>query len=222
MGSNPLLRQEQMPTLAKADQVLAETIANAMRQQDANDMLYQVSASWDYDPAPGLERIRAPLFAVNFADDLINPPELGILERGVKRVKRGTAVVDTREPADSRPWHAHHRGGLEATPDQAAGRNRSIELARFDQRSKRTVRIVKSWPRLGVRTPPFDQCRADSSKIAGKLRRLKSQAELRGKVPVRRAQHVLLGAVRQRRIQKSRAMDLARRSVKRRDSDAPQ
>ena len=93
MGSNPILRQEQMPTLAKADEVLAENSANAMRQQDANDMLYQVSASWDYDPAPGLEKIRAPLLAVNFADDLINPPELGILEREIKRVKRGTAVV---------------------------------------------------------------------------------------------------------------------------------
>jgi homoserine O-acetyltransferase len=93
MGSNPVLRQEQMPTLAKADEVIAQTTANAMRQQDANDMLYQVSASWDYDPGPGLERIRAPLFAVNFADDLINPPELGILEREIRRVKRGEAVV---------------------------------------------------------------------------------------------------------------------------------
>jgi homoserine O-acetyltransferase len=82
-----------MPTLAKADEVIAQTTANAMRQQDANDMLYQVSASWDYDPGPGLERIRAPLFAVNFADDLINPPELGILEREIRRVKRGEAVV---------------------------------------------------------------------------------------------------------------------------------
>jgi homoserine O-acetyltransferase len=98
MGSSPLLRQEQMPTLAKADQVLAETTANARRQQDANDMLYQVSASWDYDPAPGLERIRAPLVAVNFADDLINPPELGILEREIKRVKRGTAFVIPASP----------------------------------------------------------------------------------------------------------------------------
>ncbi len=93
MGSNPMLRQEQMPTLAKADEVIGEATATAMRQQDANDMLYQVSASWDYDPAPGLESIQAPLFAVNFADDLINPPELGILEREIKRVKRGTAVV---------------------------------------------------------------------------------------------------------------------------------
>jgi len=93
MGSNPVLRQEQMPTLAKADEVVNEAVANAMQQQDANDILYQVSASWDYDPAPALESIRAPLVAVNFADDLINPPELGILEREIKRVKRGKAVV---------------------------------------------------------------------------------------------------------------------------------
>jgi len=98
MGSNPVLRQEQMPTLEKADQVLAENSANALKQQDANDVLYQVSASWDYDPAPGLERIRVPLSAVNFADDLINPPELGILEREIKRVKRGTAVIVPASP----------------------------------------------------------------------------------------------------------------------------
>jgi homoserine O-acetyltransferase len=93
MGSNPVLRQGQMPTLAKADEVLAESVANAMRTLDANDVLYQVSASWDYDPAPDLERIRAPLIAINSADDLINPPELGILEREIKRVKLGEAVV---------------------------------------------------------------------------------------------------------------------------------
>jgi homoserine O-acetyltransferase/O-succinyltransferase len=93
MGSNPQLRQEQMPTLAKADETLATTTANALRDLDANDVLYQVSASFDYDPAPGLERIRAPLLAINSADDLINPPELGILEREIKRVKRGEAIV---------------------------------------------------------------------------------------------------------------------------------
>jgi homoserine O-acetyltransferase len=93
MGSNPILRQEQMPTLAKTDEVLDDTLATAMRTQDANDVLYQISASWDYDPAPGLERIRAPLIAVNSADDLINPPELAILEREIKRVKQGKAVV---------------------------------------------------------------------------------------------------------------------------------
>jgi homoserine O-acetyltransferase len=93
MGSNPVLRQQQMPTLAKADETLAATMEKAMREEDANDVLYQIGASWDYDPNPALETIRAPLFAVNSADDLINPPELGILEREIKRVKNGRAVV---------------------------------------------------------------------------------------------------------------------------------
>jgi homoserine O-acetyltransferase len=56
-------------------------------------MLYALEASRDYDPGPGLEKIRAPLVAINSADDLINPPELGILEREIKRVAKGRAVV---------------------------------------------------------------------------------------------------------------------------------
>jgi homoserine O-acetyltransferase len=60
---------------------------------DANDTLYAVESSWDYDPGPGLEKIRAPLLAINFADDLINPPELGILEREIQRVSKGRAIV---------------------------------------------------------------------------------------------------------------------------------
>jgi homoserine O-acetyltransferase len=99
MGSNPILRQDQMPTLAKADEVLDQAVARAMQEQDANDVLYQISASWDYDPGPGLEQIRAPLLAINSADDLINPPELGILEREIKRVPRGEAVVIPLSPA---------------------------------------------------------------------------------------------------------------------------
>ena len=56
-------------------------------------MLYALEASHDYDPAPNLEKIEAPLLAINFADDLINPPELGILEREIKRVPHGRAIV---------------------------------------------------------------------------------------------------------------------------------
>jgi homoserine O-acetyltransferase/O-succinyltransferase len=52
-----------------------------------------VESSQDYDPGPGLEKIRVPLLAINFADDLINPPELGILEREIRRVRRGRALV---------------------------------------------------------------------------------------------------------------------------------
>jgi len=93
MGSNPVLRQTAMPTLASADTAIDKAVADAYRTEDATDILYQVSASFDYDPGPALEQIRAPLYAVNSADDLINPPELGILEREIKRVKKGKAVV---------------------------------------------------------------------------------------------------------------------------------
>jgi homoserine O-acetyltransferase/O-succinyltransferase len=93
MGSNPSLRQQQMPTLATTDAALDAAIANSLKTADANDVLYQVEASRDYDPGPDLEKIRAHLLAVNSADDLINPPELGILEREIKRVPNGRAVV---------------------------------------------------------------------------------------------------------------------------------
>jgi len=93
MSSNPVVRQERMATLAASDAVLDSAVAVTLRNADANDLLYQVEASRDYDPGPALEAIRAPLVAVNFADDLINPPELGILEREVKRVANGRAIV---------------------------------------------------------------------------------------------------------------------------------
>ena len=81
------------PTLAKADEALDKFVADHLQTDDANDILYALDASRDYDPGPSLEKIRAPLVAVNFADDLINPPELGILEREIKRVPKGRAVL---------------------------------------------------------------------------------------------------------------------------------
>ena len=93
MSSNPVLRQKEAPTLAKTDEALDKFVADYLKTGDANDMLYALEASRDYDPGPGLEKIRAPLVAVNSADDLINPPELGILEREIKRVAKGRAVV---------------------------------------------------------------------------------------------------------------------------------
>jgi homoserine O-acetyltransferase len=92
-GSNPVLRYQEAPTLAKADEVIDAYIERGMKTDDANDVLYALSASRDYDPGPGLEKIEAPLLAVNSADDLINPPELGILEREIKRVPHGRAIV---------------------------------------------------------------------------------------------------------------------------------
>jgi len=93
MGSNPVLRQHDLPTRAVTDSRLDEAMALVLKTTDANDVLYQIESSYDYDPGPGLEKIRAPLLAINSADDLINPPELGILEREITRVAKGRAIV---------------------------------------------------------------------------------------------------------------------------------
>ena len=93
MSSNPVLRQKDAPTLAKTDEVLDKFVAEITKADDANDVLYALEASHDYDPGPALKKIQAPLLAINSADDLINPPELGILEREIKRVPHGRAMV---------------------------------------------------------------------------------------------------------------------------------
>jgi len=93
MSSNPVLRQQEAPTLVRADQLVDAFVAEHLKRDDANDVLYAVSASQGYDPGPGLGRIEAPLLAVNSADDLINPPELGILQREIGRVPHGRAIV---------------------------------------------------------------------------------------------------------------------------------
>ncbi len=93
MSSNPVLRQNEAPTLAKADEVFDKFVADLLRTDDASDVLYALEAARDYDPGPNLEKIQAPLLAINFADDLINPPELRILEREIKRVPYGRAIV---------------------------------------------------------------------------------------------------------------------------------
>jgi len=106
MSSNPVVRQRELATLTLSDARLDEAMATALKTADANDLLYQIEASSDYDPGPGLEKIRSPLLAVNSADDLINPPELGILEREIKRVARGRAVIIPLSP-DTRGHGTH-------------------------------------------------------------------------------------------------------------------
>jgi homoserine O-acetyltransferase len=96
MSNNPVERQKEAPTREQADRVLDTFVARTMRAMDANDVLYALESSSDYDPGPGLEQIAAPLLAINFEDDLINPPELGVLDRETRRVKRGKAIVIPR------------------------------------------------------------------------------------------------------------------------------
>jgi homoserine O-acetyltransferase/O-succinyltransferase len=106
MSSNPARRQVQMPTLAESDAFLDKFVDTYVKTADANDFLYAVSASRDYDPGPGLEGIKARLMAVNSADDLINPPDLGILEREIHRVPHGKAIVIPE--SDSTYGHGTH------------------------------------------------------------------------------------------------------------------
>jgi homoserine O-acetyltransferase/O-succinyltransferase len=93
MSSNPVLRQKEAPTLRDADDKIDKFVADYLKTGDANDVLYAIEASQDYDPGPNLEKIRATLLAINSADDLINPPELGILEREIQRLPHGRAIV---------------------------------------------------------------------------------------------------------------------------------
>ena len=80
------------PTREKADAMLDQRLG-APFTADANDILYQWDSSSDYDPSPGLERIRAVVLAINSADDERNPPELGLLDREIKRVKNGHVLL---------------------------------------------------------------------------------------------------------------------------------
>jgi homoserine O-acetyltransferase len=92
-GGAPLLMQKNLPTRDGADKYLDESMKRIAATFDANDLLYAVSASRNYDPSSKLETIKAPVMFVNSADDFINPPELGIAEREIKRVPRGKFVL---------------------------------------------------------------------------------------------------------------------------------
>ncbi len=93
MGSSPMRWQADYPTREKADAFYEEWMKRRLPDYDANDVLYAFDASRNYDPSAALEKIAVPLTAVNSADDTINPPELGILERDIKRVPQGEFVL---------------------------------------------------------------------------------------------------------------------------------
>jgi homoserine O-acetyltransferase len=93
MGSSPLQMQKQYPGRDQADAYLDSFVKSRMAATDANDMLYAVDASRNYDPSPKLSQIKAPVMFINSADDMINPPELGIAEEQIKKVKRGRFVL---------------------------------------------------------------------------------------------------------------------------------
>jgi homoserine O-acetyltransferase/O-succinyltransferase len=93
MATSPLQLQKQYPTRDGADVFLQKYIDTRMHAMDANDALYQFDASRNYDPSAKLDQIKAPVMFVNSADDVINPPELGIAEQEIKKVKRGRFIL---------------------------------------------------------------------------------------------------------------------------------
>ena len=92
-GSTPLPWQIAWPTRDAADARVEAYTKHNLETLDANDLLYQVDSSRNYDPSGGLEKIKAPVLWINSADDFINPPELGIAEKMVKRIPRGRFVL---------------------------------------------------------------------------------------------------------------------------------
>ena len=84
--------QADAPT-REASAALDAKLAAGGAKVDADDYLASFESSWDFDPAGALDRIGGPLLSINFADDLLNPPDLGLTEAAMGRVRTGTAVL---------------------------------------------------------------------------------------------------------------------------------
>ena len=92
-GNNPTQWQKMLATREAADHFVDDWVQTRLKETDANDLLYAFDASRDYDPSPKLDRIQVPVMFVNSSDDYINPPEMGIAEREIKKVKGGRFVL---------------------------------------------------------------------------------------------------------------------------------
>jgi homoserine O-acetyltransferase/O-succinyltransferase len=115
MTSAPLVQHRQAPTRAQADSSILAYLDRQARALDANDVIYAFEASREYDPSTKLETITAPVLAINSADDFVNPPELGLMEKLMPRVRNGRYVLIPTSDATrghgthSQPavWHQH-------------------------------------------------------------------------------------------------------------------
>ncbi|KAI7785258.1 hypothetical protein LA080_007542 [Diaporthe eres] len=109
MSSSPLQYQAEAPTRDAADSFLEGKIRSGLGSTDANDLLFALDSSFDYDPRPDLHKITVPLIAVNTADDQINPPELGILEREARAgLKDGLGKVVVLPITEETRGHGSH------------------------------------------------------------------------------------------------------------------
>jgi homoserine O-acetyltransferase len=93
MGSSPLQMQKAAPTRELAEKYVDDRLARADSSTDANDLMFYVNASRNYDPSSKLDRITAPVLWINSADDYINPPELGIAEKMVTHMPHARFIL---------------------------------------------------------------------------------------------------------------------------------
>jgi homoserine O-acetyltransferase len=123
-GSAPIQMQIALPTRDAADEFLKKYMPLRVDELDANDLLYQVGASRDYDPEPDLAKIRAPLILINSGDDFINPPELGIAEKTIKRIAGAKFVLlpasEQTHGHGTHTWAAVWQGYLKELLDASA------------------------------------------------------------------------------------------------------
>jgi len=124
MTSAPLVQHRQAATRAQADSAIIAYIERQSQALDANDVIYAFEASRDYDPSPRLETITVPVLAINSADDFVNPPELGLMEKLMPRVSKGryvlipTSDVTRGHGTQSQPnvWQQHLAEFLKSLP----------------------------------------------------------------------------------------------------------
>jgi len=124
--SSPLQWQKAAPTRDDADRYLAEQMKTRLSGTDANDFLYAFDASREYDPSRSLEKIAAPVLAINSADDQVNPPELGLMEKWMPHVEHGRYVLIPTGPetrghgTHSYPviWQSYLKEFLEKLPER--------------------------------------------------------------------------------------------------------
>jgi homoserine O-acetyltransferase len=129
MTSAPLVQQRQAPTREQADSAIVAYLDRVSRALDANDVIYAFEASRDYDPSATLESISVPVLAINSADDFVNPPELGLMERLIPRVPNARYVLVSTSDSTrghgthSRPsiWRNHLADFLRFLPPIVAG-----------------------------------------------------------------------------------------------------
>jgi homoserine O-acetyltransferase len=93
MTSAPLQQHKTAGTRDAADKSIMDYLDRQSRALDANDVLYAFDASRNYDPSVGLEKVTVPVLAINSADDFVNPPELGLMDKLMPRVKNGRFVL---------------------------------------------------------------------------------------------------------------------------------